>query len=133
MYNRPGWGITDFDCSFLTSCSGEVHEWRANENRHNLGDGDPKSALPGSLPRASWTEILPIPHKQTWGARSLDFLALSLTIFSGLNTLSKQLLPAVWRARGLAPPVQAASSPHWLPGQRKGNPSVYTVSLQAVR
>lgn len=87
-------GITDLDCSFLTSCSGEVHEWRANENRHNLGDGDPKSALPGSLPRASWTQILPIPHKQTWGARSLDFLALSLTIFPGLNTLSKQLLPA---------------------------------------
>lgn len=94
MYNRPGWGIIDLAYSFLTSCSGRAHEWRVSENRSNLGGGSTKSALLGSLPRASWTQNLPIPHKQTWGARSPDFLALSLTISSELNTLSKQLLLA---------------------------------------
>lgn len=94
IYNRPGWGIIHLDYGSLTSCNGEGHEWRANEDRNNLGDGYTKSTLLGSLPRASRTQILPIPLKQTWGARSPDFLALSLTISSGLNTLSQQLLPA---------------------------------------
>ncbi|XP_036049512.1 integrin alpha-11-like [Onychomys torridus] len=66
---------------------------KAKENRNNLGDGYTKSVLLGSLPRASWTRNLPLPPKKTWGARSLDFLALSLTISSGLYTLNKQLLP----------------------------------------
>lgn len=77
----------------------DILQQRAKENRNNLGDGYTKSVFPGSLPRASWTRNLPLPPKQTWGARSLDFLALSLTISSGLNTLNKQLLP-VYGGRG---------------------------------
>lgn len=98
----------------------DILQRRAKENRNNLGDGYTKSAFPGSLPRASWTRNLPLPPKQTWGARKPRLLGSEPHHFLWAKHPQQAAVACLWRARGLAPLAQAASPQHPLLEEGKG-------------